>query len=140
MGIPLNALLLIGTVNILLAIIPIGSTVAFYALVSLALISLNISYFIPILFILIQKLQGRQLQYGPTKLGRWGFLINLYALIHILFIISFTALPPSRPVTGTTMNYAGPLILAVIVLALADWFISGHRRFKVPVPRDIVRE
>jgi hypothetical protein len=123
-----------------LAIIPIGSSVAFYALISLGLVSFYISYFIPILFILIRKLQGRHPQYSLFRLGRWGVPINLYALIHILFILSFVVLPPARPVTGTTMNYAGPLALAVIAIALMDWVISGRHRFKVPVPPAIVRE
>ena len=89
---------------------------------------------------MIRKLQGRHPQYGPIRLGRWGIPINLYALVHILFVLSFAALPPSRPVTAATMNYAGPMVLAVIALALIDWFISGHRRFKVPVPRYVVGE
>ena len=36
------------------------------------------------------------------------------------------------PVTAKNFNYAGPIMGAVIVLALADWFISGHKRFQVP--------
>jgi len=123
---------------VLLAIIPIGSTVAFYALISLTVVSFLVSYSIPIFFIVIRKLQGRHPQYGPFKLGRWGIVINLCALVYILFVLSFVVLPPSRPVTAATMNYAGPLVLAVIALAVIDWIISGYRRFKVPVRRAIV--
>jgi amino acid transporter len=129
---------LVSLICILLAIIPIGSTVAFYALISLVVVAFLVSYTIPILFIMIRKLQGRHPQYGPFKLGRWGIVINLCALVYILFVLSFVVLPPSRPVTAKTMNYAGPLVLAVIALAVADWIISGYRRFKVPVRRVIV--
>jgi choline transport protein len=118
----------------LLAIINIGSNTAFNALVSLPLIALYISYFIPTLFILIRKLQGRHPQYGPFKLGRWGILINLFAIIYILFVLSFVALPTILPVMAVNMNYAGPLVLAVILIALLDWVISGRHRFDVPVP------
>jgi hypothetical protein len=30
------------------------------------------------------------------------------------------------------MNYAGPVFIAVIILALGDWFTTGHKRFEVP--------
>src|SRR5204863_6584591 len=49
----INALILIGAVCVLLAIIPIGSTVGFNAFMSLPVVSYYISYFIPILFIMI---------------------------------------------------------------------------------------
>ena len=127
-------------VCVLLAIIPIGSTVAFFALVSLPMISLYISYFIPILFIMIRKLQGRHPQYGPYKLGRWGIPINLFALLYILFILSFVALPPFRPVNTINMNYAGPMVLAVAAIALVDWIFNGRRRFQVPIPRALLGE
>jgi len=37
------------------------------------------------------------------------------------------------PVTGTNMNYAGPVVGIVIIGALLDWIISGRKRFDVPV-------
>jgi LPXTG-motif cell wall-anchored protein len=40
--------------------------------------------------------------------------------------------PQLLPVTGSNMNYAGPLLGAVILGALLDWIISGHKRFQVP--------
>jgi hypothetical protein len=119
----------------LLAIINIGSTTAFNALISLPLISLYISYLIPIVFILIRKVQGKHPQYGPFRLGRWGIPINLFSVLYILWVLSFVALPTIRPVSAINMNYAGPLVLAVILIALADWFTSGRHRFRVPVPR-----
>ena len=36
------------------------------------------------------------------------------------------------PVTAKNFNYAGPIMGAVIIIALADWFISGYKRFQVP--------
>lgn len=137
LNVPVNALLLVGVICALLALINIGSTTAFNALISLPLISLYISYCIPITFILIRKLRGQQNRYGPFKLGRWGIPINTFAIVYILFILSFVALPTIRPVTGSNMNYAGPLAAAVMLVALGDWFIHGRRRFQVPVSRAV---
>jgi len=45
--------------------------------------------------------------------------------------------PTMLPVTGSNMNYAGPILLAVIFGAIADWVISGHKRFEFPIARYI---
>lgn len=36
------------------------------------------------------------------------------------------------PVDAQNMNWAGPITLAVILLALLDYFTGGKTRFKVP--------
>jgi len=131
--IPLNSLVFVGIVCSLLALIYIGSTTAFSALISLPLISLYISYVIPIIFLLFRKLRGQHPVYGPFKLGRWGIPINIFSVLYVFYVLSFVPLPTIMPVTAVNMNYAGPLVLAVILLALGDWFISGRFRFQIPV-------
>ena len=133
--IPINSLLLVGGVCCLLSLINIGSSTAFNALISLPTIALYISYFIPILFLTIRKLQGRHPVYGPFKLGRWGLPINLYSMAYIIYIVTFLPFPSIRPVTSINMNYAGPIMGAIIVIAVGDWFITGKRRFHVPTSR-----
>ena len=59
--------------------------------------------------------------------------INIAALCFLLFTIVWIPFPPFRPVTAENMNYAGPICLGVICLALVDWFTRGRKRFKVPV-------
>jgi amino acid transporter len=138
--IPLNALLLVGTICCLLALINIASSTAFNALISLPTIALYISYFIPTLFLVIRKLQNRHPVYGPFKLGRYGLPINLFTLVYILYILIFLPFPTIIPVTTTNMNYAGPLVAAIIVMALCDWVISGRKRFDVPTSRTAKEE
>lgn len=116
----------------LINLIPIGSSIAFYAVTSLSTISLYVSYVPPIALLLLRKLEGRHPTYGPWSLGKWGIPINIFALCYALYIIIFLALPPLLPVTGDTMNYASPILGAVIVIALADWFFNGKKRFDLP--------
>lgn len=130
--IPIPALALIAVCCGLLALVNIGSTVAFTALVSLPTVALYISYFIPIFLLVLRKLAGKHPQYGPFKLGRWGLPINIISLLYIVYILIWTPFPPARPVTAETMNYAGPITIAIILIALADWFSTGKKRFKVP--------
>ena len=137
LNIPLNALLLVGFVCILLSLINIGSSTAFNALISLPLISLYWSYFIPILFIAIRKIQGRHPNYGPFKLGKWGLPINILSCIYILWIECFVGLPTVLPVTGSTMNYAAPILGGIVVIIFVDWFSTGRKRFTMPVSKAV---
>ena len=132
---PLNALVLISVIAFLLSMIYIGSSTAFNAITSLVAVGLHVSYFLPILFILLRKIRGPPPTYGPFSLGRWGIPINLFSLMYLIFVIIWMPFPTVLPVTASTMNYAGPVLLLVIIGALVDWMISGHRRFEVPVAR-----
>lgn len=95
--------------------------------------ALNLSYVLPILFIMLRKIRGQQIAYGTFKLGRYGIIINLVALVYLFYVIIWIPFPPLLPVTASNMNYAGPLVGVVIIAALLDWMISGHKRFNIPV-------
>lgn len=117
----------------LLTLINIGSTTAFYAIISLSTLSLYISYIVPIALLLIRKLEGRHPSYGPFRLGRWGIPINMFAIAYGLYIVVWLSFPVMLPVTSATMNYASPLWFAGFLFALANWFISGRKHFRVPL-------
>ena len=84
---------------------------------------------------MLKKIRGEHISYGPFKLGRYGIATNILALAYLLFVIVWMPFPTMLPVKGSNMNYAGPLMGAIIVGALLDWVISGHKRFKVPLLR-----
>ncbi|KAF2867084.1 amino acid/polyamine transporter I [Massariosphaeria phaeospora] len=135
---PINALMLIGTCLCLLALINIGSSTAFNAFISLPALALYISYFFPILFLFIRRVSRSHpepIPWGPFQLGALGPIVNLAAMCYIIFIIIWLPLPTFLPVDGLSMNYAGPIIGAVILGALLDWCISGRKRFQVPIAR-----
>ncbi|KAJ9667485.1 hypothetical protein H2201_002354 [Coniosporium apollinis] len=132
---PLNALVLVGTTFSLLALINIGSSTAFNTFFSLPALLMYISYFFPILFFLLKRFSNDPPKFGPFSLGKWGVFFNLCALCYILFIITWMPFPTMRPVTAINMNYAGPLVAAVVLGALLDWIFSGRKRFQIPVLR-----
>lgn len=88
---------------------------------------------LPILFVLIHKLRSKRISYGPFKLGAFGIPLNIFSLLYGIYILVWLPFPPFLPVTGTNMNYGGPVMGAVILFALVDWFIWGRKRFGVPV-------
>ncbi|KAJ9640086.1 hypothetical protein H2199_006320 [Coniosporium tulheliwenetii] len=131
------ALYLVGVICVLISLITAGSTAAFFAIISLNALALYISYLIPILLVLLRKLQGQHPPYGPFKLGRFGIPINIYAVCWCIFVCTWLPFPAMVPVTAATLNWSGPIMGAIIVFALADWFISGHKRFQIPTnPND----
>lgn len=117
-----------------------GSTTAFNAIISLSSIGLHISYILPIGFIMLRKIRGPPVDYGPFKLGKWGIPMNILSLLYLFFVIIWMPFPTELPVTAGNMNYAGPILLAVIIGAVLDWFISGHKRFDFPVPRYLLED
>lgn len=132
--IPLNSLFLVAFVIVLLQLINIGSTTALFAILGVSTIALYISYILPIIFFSLAKLGGDRIQYGPFKMNRaFGLAVNLFAIIYGIFVLIWLPFPPYMPVTGTNMNYAGPIIGAVLIFALADWCITGRKRFRPPV-------
>jgi choline transport protein len=134
---PLNALALVGVVSFLLSIIYVISTTAFNAIISLQAMALSVSYIPPIFFLALRRIRRDAPQPGPFDCGRFGLVINLFALVYLVFIIIWMPFPQVLPVTKDNMNYAGPLLGAVIVGALIDWVIGGHKRFQVPTAHTI---
>ena len=61
--------MLITIIVVLLQLINIGSTTAFFAILSLNTLALYLSYLIPILFWIIHKLRGFPVPYGPFKVS-----------------------------------------------------------------------
>jgi choline transport protein len=134
---PLNAMGLISVICFLLSLIYIGSSTAYNAIISLSAIAASASYIIPILFFALRKVSGPPIKYGPFKLGRWGIPINLTAIAYLLYIVTWMPFPQFVPITGETFNYAGPVFGTIVLMALGDWFISGRKKFEIPVPRSI---
>ena len=133
LGIPLNALGLVSFIMALLMILPCFSTTAYFALTASTTIGLNISYLIMISFFFSAKLRGDVNKFGPFKMGKGvGYAVNVLAMMYCSFAIVWLAFPPYLPVTGTNMNYAGPIVGLIILIALIDWTISGRKRFKEP--------
>lgn len=130
--VPFPALFLVGTCCCLLSLINLGSAAAFGALLALPTIALYVSYAIPIILLLIRQIQGKHPQYGPWQLGRKSIPIKVAALCYLFYIIIFIPFPAVRPITSLNMNYAAPIFLGAVGLAMIDWFVRGKKKFKVP--------
>lgn len=88
--------------SILLAMIYIWNSTAFYGIMSGVLVSFQLSYAIPIA---LRVFYGRWKvkDKGPWTVGRVGIFIDIYALIFCVFMIIFMSFPVYQPLTAANM-------------------------------------
>ncbi|KAK4947424.1 hypothetical protein LTR10_013792 [Elasticomyces elasticus] len=131
---PTNAVIAITVSVSLLTLINIGSTAAFNALISLTTLGFYFSYAIPILMFAIRRYSTRNpIVFGPWTLGKFGIVSNVLAIAFCVFLIIFLPFPSELPVTGQNMNYASPVFGAVMIFAVANYFIRARKRFTGPI-------
>ena len=149
-GTPVNAIIgatLAGLVLTLPALYQsAGIPVAFYAVVSVAVIGLYLSFLIPIF---LRLRMGERFVPGPWTLGRRYRLLGWIAVLEIAIISIYFVLPivpggvpGNADFTWTAVNYA-PLAVGGVLLGVAiwwyasarKWFTGPRRTVDVPGPR-----
>ncbi|KAF2172672.1 hypothetical protein M409DRAFT_62418 [Zasmidium cellare ATCC 36951] len=118
--VPVAAVILPTVLVILHALLGLGSSAAFGAIIALSSLALYVSYFIAIACMVWTRL-SQPLELGTWNLGRWGLMINLFAVVYTLWIIIFLPWPSSVPVTGAGMNYASPIFAFCALFVLTTW-------------------
>ncbi|PWY94742.1 putative GABA permease [Aspergillus sclerotioniger CBS 115572] len=134
---PTRSILATSTVLVLLGVVNIGSTTAFNAIISLAVLGLHVSYLVPITLILWCRLSRRHvaLNYGPWRMGRFGVPINLVSVLYLGYTSIFMVFPPYQPVTAENMNYASLIFGAVLIFSAFYWFWRGRKEYTVSTIR-----
>lgn len=132
-ALPLNAVAFSVIVNALLALIIIGSSTAFNAIVSLTLAGLFVSYLIPITLLLLKKIRGEHIRYGPWRMGRTGVGVNIVAVVYLLITTIFSFFPPELPVTKVNMNYSILVFGAVLLFGMAFYLVRGRHVYTGPI-------
>ncbi|KAH7123194.1 amino acid/polyamine transporter I [Dactylonectria macrodidyma] len=133
-GIPTVAILVTTALLILVGLINIGSTTAFNAILSLAVVSLQLSYLFPILLLLWRRLTSPEtLTWGPWRLGRLGIAVNVIATMYLIFTSVFLLLPPYQPVTAVNMNYAPVVLGATLLFGIVYWPLRARKRYVGPL-------
>ncbi|KAH6988340.1 amino acid/polyamine transporter I [Ilyonectria destructans] len=132
--VPVNAICVTGAVQLLLGLIYLGSSTAFNAILSMAIIGLYLSYILPIIYQLAygrrRRDAGRQ---GWLKLpARVGITLNLVSCAWIVLAVVFSTFPTLMPVTPQNMNYSLVVIAGVLCFGIA-YYIYGRRKFEVPI-------
>jgi amino acid transporter len=133
--IPFNAVLLMAGMALILTLPALkgnskGFPVAFFAIVSIAVIGLYIAYVIPIY---LRWRHGHKFQAGPWNNGekyRWmnPIAVIWVAIITVIFILPTTpaGVPWRDGFTWSAVNYA-PLVTGGVILAVGIWWLASAR-------------
>ncbi|KAF4612354.1 hypothetical protein D9613_003890 [Agrocybe pediades] len=113
--VPVNAYMLSLVIQLLLGLIFLGSTAAFNAFVGVAVICLGASYVMPIAICVANG--RRDMADAPFNLGKWGYAINIFAILWMAFEIVLFSMPAVIPVTQVTMNYASVVFVGFAAIS-----------------------
>ncbi|KAJ4393144.1 hypothetical protein N0V93_002351 [Gnomoniopsis smithogilvyi] len=127
---PVPATLFVAVIATGLGAIPLGSSVAFLNLTGSFIILTTVSYAIPFAANVITK--RRHFPSGPFYLGKWGNAVNIAAVVLITFFNIFYCFPFSVPTTAEAMNYNSVILVGVIAVTAAWWFIHARRNYPGP--------
>ncbi|KAJ5408946.1 choline transport protein [Penicillium cosmopolitanum] len=149
-AVPVYSILLSACVACLLALINIGSSVAFNDLVAMSISGLYLSYMTVAGLLLYRRCTGQisssddgdvemvntagaKLVWGPFHIaGVWGVLVNTFALIYMSIAIFFSFWPPSWMVTVDSMNFSVVGTVGVVLLSLIYYVARARHIYDGP--------
>ncbi|KAL0136783.1 amino acid/polyamine transporter I [Mucor lusitanicus] len=127
-GHPINCLLVQLVICILIILPSFGSVVYWQAIMSAAVISINVSYGLPLLCRLIWV--RNDMPKGPFHLGKFGLPLNFISVVWASFFAVILCIPSASPVNPENMNWSSLMIGAVMCFSIFFWFVSGRHTFK----------
>ncbi|KAL1682094.1 amino acid/polyamine transporter I, partial [Schizophyllum commune] len=128
--IPLNAFLLCIAVQAALGLIYLGSSAAFNAFVGVEVMCLGASYAIPVIVLLAGGRTG--VKDAPYSLGRWGWAVNVTAVLWVALEMVLFSMPAALPVDKSTMNYASVVFVGFAVISGVWYMLNGRFHYSGP--------
>lgn len=61
-----------------------------------------------------------------------GYVCNVMTVVWAVVITIFFTFPTTFPVTGGNMNYASVVLVALLLLGVANWFVYARRHYHGP--------
>lgn len=115
-------------ISLLLALINIGSTTAFNAIVSLSVASVLASYIMPIALMLRKRLHQEPIRFGPWKLGGLDVIANGVGLVYAIIGFFFSFWPGAASVDAQSMNWAC-LVWGTAMIFCSFWYLVRARKY-----------
>ena len=126
--VPVRSLWLSIFIVAVLLLLNLASAVAIGVVISLGTFGLFQSYFIAIGCMIYARSQGRVEDAG-WSLGRWGWPVNVAAMVYTAWVGTFTVFPNYLPITSDYMNYALPINVGVWIFAAVTWFAWARKNW-----------
>lgn len=67
------------------------------------------------------------------SLGRWGIPLNAFAVLYAIWSFFWSFWPQTYPVTASGFNWASPIYVAVLILAMVYFFYKARTTYVGPV-------
>ncbi|KAF2855372.1 amino acid transporter [Plenodomus tracheiphilus IPT5] len=131
--VPVNSVYMTLTVVIALSLVNLGSEVAFLQVMSLGVGSMLTSYAVSIGCVALKRIRGEPLLLSKFDLGRWGLVVNIVALVFLLFCWIFTFFPVAPRPGVAEMNWACMGYALVLMFATIYYVIHGKHVYVGPV-------
>ncbi|KAJ5134999.1 uncharacterized protein N7515_004277 [Penicillium bovifimosum] len=138
--VPVRMVAVVGFLQMLLGLIYLGSSTAFNAVLSMAILGMYASYLSPIVFMLLYGRRRsapivRGFGLGTFSLGsRWGPIVNVVAILWLTVAMVFSTFPTLQPVTADNMNYCVVVTMGwMLVGGIYYYLLGGKSRFTGPV-------
>jgi choline transport protein len=143
-ALPLYSILVSTVISLLLALINIGSTAAFNAIMSINVAAFFSSYIIPIALLLHKRLRNDpekdNLRWGPWHMGPiFGPFVNVIGLAYTAITMFFSFFPNDYNPTLVNMNWSCVLFGASIIFSMAFYMFWGKHSYKWPIVDPIRR-
>ncbi|KPM38496.1 hypothetical protein AK830_g8056 [Neonectria ditissima] len=133
--VPVNAVALVLVLQVLLGLIYLGNATAFNAILSMAIIGLYLSYFLPIFYMTFYgRSTLKKSEYGPFRLpGFVGVVANVVGMVWMIVVIVFSTFPISLPVTPQNMNYSVVVLAGWATFGAVYYYWMGKNKYEVPL-------
>ncbi|KAI2602617.1 amino acid transporter [Hypoxylon sp. NC1633] len=150
-SIPVIAIALTMVVSFLLALINIGSSVAFNDIISLTINGLYGAYFIGNSLLLYRRVTGairpyngestdlmnvshETLTWGPSKIPEpLGTIINAFGCAFLLVMLFFSFWPTAINPTASTMNMSSLMVGATLIFSIIYYLVWARKVYTGPV-------
>ena len=133
--VPLNALCISLVIVSLLALINIGSTVAFDAIMSLGTAALLSSYIISISCVRLRRWRNQPLPPARWSMGRFTPYCDTISILVMVVVFIFSFFPTTKYVDAQSMNWSVAIYGAVVILAMGYYMFRARDTYKGPVTR-----
>jgi len=132
--VPRNAVYFTCIIAVLLALVNIGSSIAFNAILSLQLLALMSTYCISIGCVLYKRVtEPGSLPPAQFSLGRWGVAVNGVGFVYSFFVLFWAGWPEQQSINAVTLNWAPVMFGATLVFSLVYYIFQGHKTYAGPV-------
>ncbi|PQE24741.1 choline transport protein [Rutstroemia sp. NJR-2017a WRK4] len=132
---PINAILVTLVINVLLALISIGSLTAFGAFYSVVLAAYQSSFLLAASVMLRKRLSTptSEIPWGPFQLKRLGVPITILAIIYTILALFFSFWPAFAQVDAATMNWSCLIFGGALIFSMVFWVLYGRKVYVGPI-------